>query len=139
MSFEDCTLGEQYASSHYANDLLKVRDIIQAKTPEYLLSFDLVMNSNSGYFTNMFVTRKNILSDYCQWLFAILFELEKIVDISTYDAYQSRIFGFLSERLFNVWLHDKDYRILEAKTIMLEDEVKLKKQICQKFIDAIGI
>ena len=34
----------------------------------------------------------------------ILFEVEKRVDISKYDSYQQRLFGFLGERLLNVWL-----------------------------------
>ena len=34
----------------------------------------------------------------------LIFELEKRTDISQYDDYNKRLFGFMSERLFNVWL-----------------------------------
>lgn len=59
---------------------------------------------------NMFYTRKEQLDNYCEWLFSILFELEKRVDISQYDSFQSRIYGFISEELFNVWL-DKNSQL----------------------------
>ena len=45
------------------------------------------------------------MDEYCQWLFEILFELEKRIDISSYTALEARIYGFLSERLLNVWVH----------------------------------
>ena len=59
---------------------------------------------------NMFYTRKEQLDNYCEWLFSILFELEKRVDISQYDSFQSRIYGFISEELFNVWI-DKNSQL----------------------------
>ena len=43
---------------------------------------------------NMFVMRKEKFDEYSQWLFAILFELEKRIDISNYNQYEARVFGF---------------------------------------------
>ena len=34
----------------------------------------------------------------------LLFEAEKKIDISKYNAVQGRIFGYMAERLFNVWV-----------------------------------
>ena len=59
----------------------------------------------------MIITRKNIFDDYCKWLFDVLFEVEKRVDISDRDDYQKRIFGFLSERLIKVWLIKNEYKV----------------------------
>ena len=52
---------------------------------------------------NMFVGSKNFLNDYCEWLFPILTELENTVKLSEYP-YQKRLFGFMAERLFNLYI-----------------------------------
>ena len=44
-------------------------------------------------------------------MFDILFELKSSLDISGYDDYQKRVFGFLSERLFAVWIEYNKNRI----------------------------
>lgn len=95
--------------SHYAHTfdgehLIITRRIISVKYPEYLESFDLVMNSTSGYMFNMFVMKKELLYDYCSWLFDILFTLEKRIDTSDLSEFQKRYAGRVAERLFNVWL-----------------------------------
>ena len=48
---------------------------------------------------------------YCEWLFKILFEVEKRTDISSYDSYQQRLYGFLGERLLNVWLRHRQAKV----------------------------
>jgi hypothetical protein len=56
---------------------------------------------------NMFITKKNIFDNYCEWLFRLLFEVEKDVKISPY-TYQARVFGFMSERLLQLYVvHNK--------------------------------
>lgn len=77
----------------------------------------------------MFVMKKELFDEYCAWLFDILFELEKRIDISRYDAYQARVFGFLGERLFNVWLEKKKLKIKEIEVVNLEPVDWVKKII----------
>ncbi|AHG87137.1 hypothetical protein F544_19090 [Bibersteinia trehalosi USDA-ARS-USMARC-190] len=89
---------------HHERDLDATRDIIKRLYPDYITYFDEAMNSTTGYFTNMFILKRELFNDYSQWLFNILFELENIIDISSYDVQERRVFGYLSERLFNVWL-----------------------------------
>ena len=40
-----------------------------------------------------------------KWLFPILVSLETQIDISDRDTFQKRVFGFLAERLFNVFFN----------------------------------
>ena len=65
--------------------------------------------------TNMFVSKKTLIDEYSNWLFDILFEAERRIDISDRDDYQKRIFGFLSERLFNVWLIKNQIKVKQNK------------------------
>lgn len=92
------------APFHHKKDLDMTRQVISEKYPQDIVFFDEVMNAKKGYFTNMFILKKTIFNEYSEWLFDILFEVEKRINISVYDTQEKRVFGYLSERLFNVWL-----------------------------------
>ncbi|MYL62249.1 DUF4422 domain-containing protein [Bacillus hwajinpoensis] len=100
-----------YANAHNISDLEKTREIISELSPEYLSSFDKVMNSRQLHLYNMFIMDKKNFDSYATWLFDILFRLENEIDVSSYDSYQKRVFGFISERLFNVWLEESNLNI----------------------------
>lgn len=93
-----------YSDVHYKEDLDCTREIVKEKYPEYIGFFDECMKSNTFFMFNMFVGQRSFFEQYAKWLFDILFELEKRVDISYYTVYQSRVFGFVSERLFGVFI-----------------------------------
>lgn len=96
-----------YKKNHYANDLDVCRAIIVSKYPECINAYDAIINGQYAVMCNMFVMKKSLLNEYCEWLFSILFEVEEQISIANRDDYQKRVFGFLSERLFNVWLYYK--------------------------------
>ena len=114
------TIYSHYKNAHHIKDLDETRNIIEELYPEYLENFDRVMNGKTIHLYNMFVMKKELFDEYCEWLFNILFELEKRVDISDYDAYQSRIFEFIRERLFNVWILQKNMLSREIDVINIE-------------------
>lgn len=109
--FPGKTVYQQFAEGHHAKDMDATREVIADLHPESLAAFDQVMKEHSYSLYNMCYTTKDKFDDYCQWLFDILFELEKRVDISDYDTYQARLFGFISERLFNVWLLQNKFKV----------------------------
>ncbi|MDE6906497.1 MAG: DUF4422 domain-containing protein [Lachnospiraceae bacterium] len=119
---------EHYASRHYGKDLDLCREVIQENYPEYLDAFDFSMDSILVSMGNMWITRKDVYDRYCQWLFDILFEVEKRLDMIGYDSYQQRVFGFLSERLFRVWLLMQQENIREEKVELTEIDVLWKKK-----------
>ncbi|OOF58381.1 DUF4422 domain-containing protein [Rodentibacter genomosp. 2] len=98
------TLYSHYANTLYAEHLDVTREIIAEMCSEYLLSFDSVMKQRGGYMFNMFIMSKELVNDYCSWLFPILFELEKRIPADQYSAFHARFYGRVSELLFNVWL-----------------------------------
>ena len=98
--------------SHYAHTfdeehLIETRNIIKEIYPEYINIFDSTFKQSSAYIFNMFIMNKELVKDYCDWLFNILFELEKRIDISNMSDFEKRYLGRISERLFNVWLNYK--------------------------------
>ena len=76
-------------------------------------------NAYSGY--NMFITGRKHFDEYSQWLFSVLFELEKRVKLSAYPD-QARLFGYLSERLINVYCIRHRLKIKYVPVIMPLEE-----------------
>lgn len=95
---------KSWEKTHIKKDYDECRKIIAEKYSDYVEAFEQFSKSRFLYICNMFIARKEIFDEYYKWLFDILFELEKRTDISNYDDYNKRLFGFMSERLFNVWL-----------------------------------
>lgn len=112
----------QYAIFHIVNDLNLLKEVIQDITPEYSEAFDTLMyhrNAYSGY--NMFITTRKHFDGYSLWLFRVLFELEKRVKLSAYPD-QARLFGYLSERLINIYCIKHQLKIKYVPVIMPLEE-----------------
>ena len=117
----------QYIHAHHQRDLTATRRIIAGKCPEYLPAYDEYMSKTHGHHFNMFVMRKELLEHYCTWLFDILFELERELDISHYSDNDKRVFGFVSERLLDAWLVTNRIHFQELDIVYLEPQRWLKK------------
>lgn len=111
---------QHYEEKHHIEDLLLCGEIIKEKYPEYEMAFEVALKSNLVSGGNMWITRKEIFDGYCAWLFDILFEAEKRINFTKYDPYQNRVMGFLSERLFRVWLFMQKELIWEEYVKMIE-------------------
>ena len=97
------TLYSHYAHTFDGSHLDRVKKIIAEQCSEYLSSFEYAMSRKTGYMFNMFITSKELVNEYCAWLFPILFELDKIIDAESMTDFEKRYSGRISERLFNVW------------------------------------
>ena len=80
------------------------KEILRRQHPEYIPAFEQVMRSRKAYIFNMFIMGKELVSEYCTWLFPILEELEKQYDTTGLTDFEKRYTARISERLFNVWL-----------------------------------
>lgn len=113
-----------YANAHYIKDLEMTRDVIEELSPQYVRTFDKVMDETSMFMFNMFIAKKSVLDSYSSWLFPILFELEKRIYTANYDAYQKRVIGFIAERLFNVWIiHHSELKVKHYPFINTDEGV----------------
>ncbi len=121
------TTYSQYAHAHHAIDLDTVRVIIQEICPKYSSAFDETMERTKGHKFNMFIMKKTLADAYCEWLFEILFELEKRLDISEYSANDKRVFGFVAERLMDVWIETNQIKYEEMPVMFMEKQNWLSK------------
>lgn len=99
-------LAINYCIAHVSEDLRTLQHVIKETQDRNVEeAFDVVMyHSNALIHYNMFLMSWKDFDNYCNWLFPILQEVEKRIDISNYNSVQRRIFGYMAERLFNVWL-----------------------------------
>ena len=113
---------QQYGEYHIAKDWEMLRQIIKERSPQYTPAFEKTMDhSNISVGYNMFITHWEHFNDYSEWLFDILFEVERRVPPID-DPIQSRIYGYMSERLINVFCDHHHLRIKHIPLIMpLED------------------
>ena len=136
-------LHDHYAHTMYVEPLNLTHDIIAEKYPEYLPAFNRLHQRTSAHMFNMFVMPRELLNDYCAWLFDILFTLESRVlpgvgnsgavnpataanptvvaeasiDISSYSDFHKRFYGRISELLLDVYLETNnitDYKELKV-------------------------
>ena len=113
-----------YCNCHYSTDLRVVHEIICEKGEEkYIDAFDeSICKNNKLLHYNMFLMRWEDFDRYCTWLFSILEAAEHRIDISHYDAVQGRIWGYLAERLMNVWLYAEQKELIKRPMLWILNE-----------------
>ena len=115
---------QQYADYHIAKDWEMLRQIIKERSPQYIPAFEKTMDhSNKSVGYNMFITHWKHFDAYSEWLFDILFEVEHRVPPID-DPVQSRIYGYMSERLINVFCEHNHLRVKYTPLIMPFDNIK---------------
>lgn len=116
----------QFEEFHNKEDLALLRTIMEEKYPQYVRSFDCAMSKCFLFSFNMLICKKELFDQYCTWLFDILAECERRTDLTGYDTYQKRIFGFLSERLLMVYLLYHNLKISEVEVVETELDKSVK-------------
>lgn len=109
----------EYSMWHNGLDMKTLYEIVKQESPFYAPSFEkVIFKENIVYPFNMFIMPRHWFDSYCSWLFHILFELQKKIDISQYDNYQQRIFGFLSERMLAVFVDAHQLKTVSYPVVM---------------------
>ena len=125
------TLYSHYAHTHYREHLDVTREIIREQCPQYLDSCDRIYRQRYGHMFNMFLMRRELVDKYCRWLFPILEELERRIGGENLSAFQGRLYGRVSEILFNVWLEEEKKQgrtVFEVACIYI-DKINWRRKI----------
>lgn len=112
-------------------DLLILRDVVARYYRSYLDDFDKVFNGKHTYICNIFIAKKPEWNSYCNWLFSILSLLENEVDMTGYNATQKRVYGYLAERLFTVYVLHNKKRVKSFR--LIQPHMPIRKRIIRKF------
>ncbi|WP_426508604.1 DUF4422 domain-containing protein [Serratia proteamaculans] len=119
---------QHYKVSNYLHieDYDAALEILADIYPEYKSAADTFNNASDGYYTNMFVMRKDIFNDYSEWLFSILERLEDKLRFKNYNAQEKRVVGHISERLLNIYItyqiDKQSFKVKELQRTFIEQE-----------------
>lgn len=98
------SLYDYYCKTYRKSDLDTLLDIIREKTPEvakYIPEIYFTIRKNT--WRNIAIMPKKLYDAYSEWIFTVLFELEKRITLPK-DKESARLFGFLGENLMNLWV-----------------------------------
>lgn len=93
----------QYGKDHVIEDWDVFMSVIENVAPTYLDAARQVQDGIYYYAYNMFIMKRDLFDDYCEFIFPILEECEKLIGQKE-DVYQNRYIGFLAERLLSIYL-----------------------------------
>lgn len=116
-----------YNHAHYREGLDVAEQVIKEKFPEYSEAFAKVMNRTWAHMFNMFVMRRDLFDQYMSWLFSVLDDVEKRVEINEWNEYESRIYGFVAELMLDVWLEKNKFIYKEQNVSFMERQNWIKK------------
>jgi len=105
-----------YRRDHVGEDWDVMLDAVRRMCPEYLRAVEEMGRGRFYYAYNMFIMRREILEDYCEWIFPILAYCEMHCKEKE-DMYQNRYIGFLAEHLMSSYFtyHENEYKIVHAR------------------------
>ena len=116
---------------HYLYKALEItRDVLKELSPEFLETFESMLNQSSFSNYNMFIAKKEIISPYCEWVFPLLEEVENRIDVEEYP----RVFGLITEAIFNVWIEYNKLNIKEVPIYYLGNDLRLKMALSNNLI-----
>lgn len=115
----DSPYREAFGGKHALRDFMLLEEAVAERAGEYLTDFLRISGGKETYFGNMLICRRELFADYSAWLFDLLFAVEKNVDMTGYNDYQKRLYGFLSELLLMVYLEHNGLRVTECAVAVL--------------------
>lgn len=118
------SLYDEYCICHNSEDLRTLETVVKEKSDKtYIEAFDKVMHlTHRPLCYNMFLMNWRDFDKYCTWLFDVLEEVEKRIDISNYSPVQRRVFGYMAERLFNVYVAAEHKKIIHKPLMFIMDD-----------------
>ena len=118
------SLYNEYCIWHISDDLRTLATVIAEQSEQkYKDAFNKVMHlTHKPMCYNMFLMNWKDFDKYCTWLFSILEEVERRIDISNYSPVQKRVFGYMAERLLNVWVAAEHKTVIHKPVMFIIEE-----------------
>ena len=115
-NFVSTNIKNGYAICHKIEDWNKMEELLK-KTPYYVFFEDWNNQNSLSSPCNLFIMKKKMFEEYCNFVFPILFDLEQKINLEGRDGYQRRALAFISERLTSLFIYSKKQQGYKSKTI----------------------
>ena len=111
---------EDYLLKHIPTVWRPMMDVLRELSPEYYEVAEQIFKGLVFYASNMFILRREVLDDLCQWMFPVVMEVERRVG-ELRDTYYNRYAGFVTERLITLYfIHNKrGWRIAHVEKVFI--------------------
>lgn len=101
-----------YAKNQIKSDFDVLENVIKNNFPDYYQLFLKMANGHLLTLYNMIIANEKVFNEYCSFVFSVLKLCEKEIDISKRNTQDQRVFGYLSERLTDVFFYaHPEYKI----------------------------
>jgi len=107
------TLHEPDIKEHHARHLSEedweaMLQAVEELQPEYRVAYEEIFSQEYLYNYNMMIAKKEVLADYCAWLFPILERTEELTTPRGWER-SDRYIGYMGENLMTLYLlYNKD-------------------------------
>ena len=119
----DCSVYEHYVKNHpYPKNIEITTEALRKIHPDCVDIWENYLAGNEWINGYIFVTHWTYFCQLMEWLYPVLEEIEKHIDVDDFNGYQSRVIGYLYERLVPVFLKRYNFSIKEYGLYYIETE-----------------
>lgn len=120
----DTTVRMGYQICHDISDFFNMENYVRS-TPSGILFKEWAEEHSLFAPMNIFVMKKELFEEYCNFLFPILTKLDEGTILDGRDNYQKRVMAFLAERMFSLFAYTKmkqGKKVKQIKNVYLRNE-----------------
>lgn len=87
----------------HVSDVYILEEVFKEKYPALSEKFEGYLYSPNKLMYQVFIAKPKIFSDYCEWLFDLLFAADPLIDTTLYTTNGRRTMGYLAEILYGFY------------------------------------
>lgn len=125
----------------FERDLNVLGETIKELAPDYFDAYEIVMNRSWAHMFNMFVMKKDYFDKYCEWMFSILQEVDRKIDVTGYTPMEARAVAYFGEFMLDIWNEKNKIPYKEVDVMFMEKQNWIKKGckfLIRKFLQGCG-
>ena len=117
------SLEQFYREIHISEDYDLLCDSIKRVKPEYFPAFSYIMTRCPSFFFpyNTYIMEWERFCEYCSFIFPVFENMENLIDYTKHTGYQSRVFGYMAERLLTVFIAKNNLSVSTVPCAIIDE------------------